>query len=73
MGSAMSNVARILVIVVVGLLMVPAGFGLLGCTMCAVSGGMSGSDRLSFGIAGLVCLGILVGGVLVIGKLGRKM
>jgi len=64
---------RIFVIVAVGMLMIPAGFGLLGCTLCAVSGGVSGGDRLSLGIAAMVCLGILVGGIFVMGKLVRKI
>ena len=72
MGSPLGNAVRVLVIIVIGLLVVLAGFGLLSCTICAVSGGgISGSDRLGFAIGTLVCLAILVGGVLVIGKLAK--
>lgn len=74
MGSTIGNVGRVLVIVVIGLLMIPAGFGLLGCTMCAATGGgIAGSDRIGFAIGAVVCLAILVGGIFVIGKLSRQM
>ncbi len=72
MSSPIGSVVRVLGIVVVGLLMVPAGFGLLGCTMCAASTGMAGSDRLGFAIGAVVCLAILVGGIFVIGKLAKS-
>jgi hypothetical protein len=74
MGSTIGNVGRALVIGVVGLLMIPAGLGLLGCTMCAATGGgIAGTDRVGFAIGAVVCLAILVGGVFVIGKLSKQM
>jgi len=71
--SPSGNVARILGIVVIGLIMVPVAFGLLGCTLCAVSGGFTGHDHLVFAIAALVCLGILLGGIFLMGRLAKQM
>ncbi len=67
-----TNAGRVIVIVLVGLLMIPAGLGLLGCTLCAFSGGFNGDGRLGFVIGATVCLGVVVGGVFVIGKLSRQ-
>jgi len=57
----------------VALLMVPAGIGFLGCSMCAASGAtFSVNERIGYLIGALICLAILVGGSVAIAKLGKK-
>jgi hypothetical protein len=69
---------RVTSIVIASLLMIPAGIGLLACTMCAFSSGLNSSDRftssdrIAFVIGAVICLGILAGGAFVIAKLGKK-
>ena len=73
MSSTLGKAMRVLLIAVIGILMLPAGLGLLGCTMCAASGGMGSDSRLSFAIGAVVCLGILVGGGFALAKLSRQI
>jgi hypothetical protein len=41
-------------------------------SICAVSGGWSGSGRAGFAFTALVFLGVAIGAVMLIGKLNRK-
>lgn len=41
-------------------------------SICALSGGWSGSGRAGFAFTALIFLGIAIGAVMLIGKLNRK-
>jgi hypothetical protein len=71
MSSGIGNAARIIVVAVVAILMIPTALVFMGSTMCAVSGGMSSSERIPFLFTAVVCAGLIAGGVVVIRKLTR--
>jgi hypothetical protein len=71
MSSWIGNAARITVVAIIAILMIPAALVLMGSTMCAVSGGIGSADRATFLTVAAVCGGVITGGVIAIRKLTR--
>jgi hypothetical protein len=58
--------------IVIGLAVLVATIFFLSCSLCAVSGGLSGQGRAISVVLALVSLGVMVGGVFLIARINQS-
>jgi hypothetical protein len=63
---------NIIISIVIGFAVLIAALFFLSCSICAVSGGLSGLGRAISGLIALISFGVMIGGVYIIAHINRR-